>query len=556
MNSTIFFRWIQPLVGAVILLAFALKIWYPLKGPLKTNALILLSGAEWLLMHALELSTSDIGLKIIFLKLKYVGIVMLPLSWYLSAISHIYLKRKEMILPRVLIIIVPLVTLGLAFTNEFHELFWTNIYTQPQDPYLELSTDKGWGYWVFLIFSYSLVVGSLAPYLKTLNRYMKAFRIQTFFLLLGVSLPVVGTLFDLLDLGFLPSLELTPLASGLSVLFIFTLNQRLRIGGIVPMRRKTIIDHMAEIIIVLDAQNKVLDMNSTAAKFLQLTRSRANGKKINNITPPEYGLNWYEITQVSSTTKMVSIANPSGFFQTYEISCTPVQLELSDIRGVIVSMYEITELVEFKETIEASLTEKEILFQEIHHRIRNNLQVVSSLLLLQMREVADLELRNIFNESCNRIQAMALVHDKLYQASDLSSIPLDSYIRELSHLLVDNQPVGTGQIELSFDIDPIMAKIDTTISCGLILNELISNAIKHAFPHRQDGLIQVGVKKHPKELLQLSVWDDGVGFSEEIDLSTGESLGLQLISTLVKQLKGTIQVVRNPGTKFQIDIPI
>ncbi len=556
MNSLIIYRWIQPLVGAVILLAFALIVWHPFKRPLKPTGLILLSGAIWLFTHALELSTSDLDLKIILLKLKYVGIVMLPVSWYLTGITYIYLKHKERILPRLLIIFAPLVTLGLAFTNEYHGLFWTEIYLQKEDPFLELSTDKGWGYWVFLVFAFSLVIASMAPYLKTLKRYMKAFRIQTVFLMLGASLPIVGTLFDLLDLGFLPSLELTPLASGLSVLLIFTLNQRLRIGGIVPMRRDTIIDHMAEIIIVLDARDNVLDLNSQASTFLQLSRAKATGRNIAQITPPQYHMNWSEIIQISSTTKIVTIPNPDGIILSYEISCTPIQLELSDIRGVIVALHDITELQKIKGAIEASLTEKEILFQEIHHRIRNNLQVVSSLLLLQMMEVDDSELRNIFNESRNRIQAMALVHDKLYQTSDLSSIPLDAYIQELSHLLVDSQPVGSKRIELRFDIEPISVKIDTTITCGLILNELISNAIKHAFPTHQGGLIEVEIRKLASGHLRLSVYDNGIGLPMGVDLRNGASLGLQLISTLVAQLKGSIEVTQSPGTKFLIEFPV
>ncbi len=549
-------EWAYSLVGAIALLAFALKIWYPFKKPFIPNGLILISGAEWLFMHALGLATGDLETKILLLKLKYIGIVMLPISWYLTAITYTYVKQHRRILPRLLIVIAPLLTLLLAFTNEYHHLFWTDINFHPEGAYKELSTTKGWGYWIFLIFAYSIVANSLVPYFKTIRHFANAFRIQSLLLSTGVGLPIIATIFDILDIKVLPSLELTPLASGISVLLIFTLNQSLRIGGIAPMRRDTIVDHMAESIIVLDAQSNILDLNTEATRFFQISRPKALRKKIYEITPPHYALNWDEMIQIDPEPKVASITHQNGDLQTFEISSTPIQLDSSNIRGVIISLHEITQLVNYKETISAALAEKEVLFQEIHHRIRNNLQVVASLLLLQMKEVDEPELKNIFIESRNRIQAMALIHDKLYQTSNLTRIPLGAYIKDLAILMVKSQPIGSKEIELEFNVDPIFVKIDTTISCGLILNELISNAIKHAFAERQLGLIQVEVKKCSEEMLRLCVRDDGVGLPDGFDINTGNTLGLQLISSLVIQLNGSLEVERSPGAKFQIDFPI
>jgi len=376
-------------------------------------------------------------------------------------------------------------------------------------------------------------------------------------LILGVCLPLISTIFDLLDYDIIPSLELTPLASGISVVLIFNLNQRLRIGSIVPMRRETIIDHMADAIVVLDAHSQVLDMNSAATSFFQIPRTKAIGRKITDIGPPEYGLIWDNILRSSPEPMIANISNHNGVRQTYEISSTPVQLQLSDIWGEIVTLHEITKLQTYQETISTALTEKEKLFREIHHRIRNNLQIVSSLLWLQTKDISDPKLKNIFNESRNRIQAMALVHDKLYQTTDLSNIPLNKYVKDLSQLLIDSQPVGGRFIQLKFEVDPIYVKIDTTISCGLILNELISNAIKHAFDDDQDErIIKVEIIRKSSETLCLSVHDNGSGLPDGFTLEVIDTLGLQLVSTLVKQLNGTIEVQQESGTKFVINCPI
>ena len=548
--------WITPLLGAVVLLIFALIIWYPFRKPVLANGLVLIAGALWLLTHALELSTADLTFKIIFLKLKYIGIVMLPIAWYLTAMTYIHVRNKQRIWLRLVIIVTPLITLLLVFTNELHGLFWTQIQFHPDNPYGELVTQKGWFYWIFLIFAYSLVVVSIVPFTRTANRFFRVFRFQTITLIVGVSLPIISTVFDILDFDLIPNMELTPLASGISLLLIFNLNQRLRIGSIVPMLRETIIDHMDDNIFVLDAQNVILDLNTAAAIFLEQPRGKCVGKKITKISPKSQRLIWKEMIQFEPEPRKITINDQNGIQHVYEIVSTPIQLQLSNVRGVIVSLHEITDLLTFEETIRNSLSEKERLLQEIHHRIRNNLQLVSSLLGLQMLDVADPELKNIFNDSYNRIQAMALVHEKLYQAQDLTSIPLGKYVQELANLLVRSQNLHSRNIQLLVNTDPIIVKIDTTISCGLILNELISNALQHAFTDNRPGVIRVKVIEKPGDILCLCVSDNGVGLPEGFDVYATNTLGLQLISTLVRQLQGTLKVEQNCGTEFLIHFPV
>ncbi|MCB9421393.1 MAG: hypothetical protein H6667_16440, partial [Ardenticatenaceae bacterium] len=208
-----------------------------------------------------------------------------------------------------------------------------------------------------------------------------------------------------------------------------------------------------------------------------------------------------------------------------------------------------------EDKIEASLHEKEVLLKEIHHRVKNNLQVISSLLNLQSSSVADKENLSVFQDSQNRIRSMALIHQKLYQSSDLARVDFDDYIRELTAHLAQSYRFATPA-EIYFDLEPILLEIDTAVSCGLIINELVSNIFKHAFPPDKNGKIFIKFRQTSHRNLILMVGDNGVGMPEEIDCHNTMTLGLQLVNMLVDQLSGDFHVERTPGTTFIITFPV
>jgi two-component sensor histidine kinase len=195
--------------------------------------------------------------------------------------------------------------------------------------------------------------------------------------------------------------------------------------------------------------------------------------------------------------------------------------------------------------------EKEVLLQEIHHRVKNNLQVISSLLHLQSGHVDDKQVQRALTESQERVRSMALVHEKLYRSPDLSRIDFGDYVRDLVDHLLETYYTVTGKVTLVVDVEDIALGIDQAISCGLILNELVSNALQHAFPGGRGG--EVCVAMHPdSRRLRLVVSDNGIGLPEDIDIKQAKSLGLQLVSALVQQLEATLRIERRNGTTFSI----
>ncbi len=202
--------------------------------------------------------------------------------------------------------------------------------------------------------------------------------------------------------------------------------------------------------------------------------------------------------------------------------------------------------------VAASLKEKDILLREIHHRVKNNLQIISSLLRLQSRNIKDNSLQEIFQVSQQRIRSIALIHESLYRSDDLGQINLSKYIHNLtSHLSSINAADAKG-INFKISTDNIFLDINRAIPCGLLLNELITNALKYAFPEETKGEIKIDLEKYKQNKWRLSIADNGIGFPKGLDFRKTESLGLQLVNSLISQLNGTIKMQQKNGTKYTL----
>ena len=241
-----------------------------------------------------------------------------------------------------------------------------------------------------------------------------------------------------------------------------------------------------------------------------------------------------------------------GIPHTFHVIKVPICDSSGEIIGLCGIARDITERKRTEEQIKASLREKEVLLKEIHHRVKNNMQVIISLLNLQSKHVKDKHDLEIFKDSQNRIKSMALIHDKLYQSKDLASIDFAEYTENLASHLFNTYSVSSSAIKLVADIKDVPLDIDTAIPCGLIINELISNSLKYAFPDGQEGEIRIKLYASKDDTSTLIVCDNGIGLPEDLDFRNTESLGLQVVVALVEQLKGTIELDRSEGTAFKI----
>jgi len=211
--------------------------------------------------------------------------------------------------------------------------------------------------------------------------------------------------------------------------------------------------------------------------------------------------------------------------------------------------------------IKASLEEKDVLLKEIHHRVKNNMQVICSLLNLQARRLKDPEVLEAFMESQRRIRSMALIHERLYQSTDLSRIEFSQYLRNLASHLFHSYQVDASRIRVKMETEEVFLNINTAIPCGLIVNELISNALKHGFPNGRAGEVEIILRPVAGDGYIIRVRDDGVGLPKGLDIHQTETLGMQIVSTLVGQIDARLELEGpedNRGTSFRLqfnDLP-
>jgi PAS domain S-box-containing protein len=207
-----------------------------------------------------------------------------------------------------------------------------------------------------------------------------------------------------------------------------------------------------------------------------------------------------------------------------------------------------------EQQLRVSLEEKEVLLKEIHHRVKNNMQIISSLMNLQKLSIENEEYRAAFTDSQNRIKTMALVHEKLYRSHNLTDINIREYVRSLVTDLVDTYEGGLGRTDVEIRVESIALEIDTAIACGLIVNELVSNSLKYAFDDVQGPWIGVSLEKTRGEY-RLAVTDNGAGLPEHVEPARSMTLGLKLVTNLAQQLGGTLTVTRQNGTAFEVRWP-
>jgi len=209
----------------------------------------------------------------------------------------------------------------------------------------------------------------------------------------------------------------------------------------------------------------------------------------------------------------------------------------------------ITKLKDTENELKNSLKEKDLLLQEVHHRVKNNMQIISSLLNLQSSYIEDETVRTLFQESQNRIRSMAMVHEKLYKSNNVSKIDFKQYMSDLVDSLSYNHRINPDNVKKK--MEPVLFDVETAIPCGLIVNELVTNTFKHAFPDGNVGEITVELFKEGDTVF-IKVSDSGIGFPDDIDFKNTKSLGLKLVNSLVMQLDGEIQLDTTNGTTFTV----
>jgi len=313
-------------------------------------------------------------------------------------------------------------------------------------------------------------------------------------------------------------------------------------------------DAIPDLIAILDMDHRVVKVNKAMANKLNKSPNTCIGAICYQVVhqtenPPENCPHKHLLNDGLEHTSEIFEKNLGGYFV---VTASPIKDYQGNVLGSIHIAHDITHRKEVEEKLEKALEEKNILMKEIYHRVKNNLMVISSLLNLQSSYIKDKDTQEIFRESQNRAKSMALIHEKLYRSGDLKHINFAEYIENLSNELYYAYTKNKRLVKLILDVDDLTLDVETSIPLGLILNELLTNSLKHAFPEGKEGKIIIEMHREHNGRFKLSVSDNGIGFPENLDIENMESLGMKIVTSLTEQIEGELKLERGTGTKFTI----
>ncbi|WP_417845152.1 sensor histidine kinase [Thalassospira sp.] len=323
-----------------------------------------------------------------------------------------------------------------------------------------------------------------------------------------------------------------------------------------------VVEYAPNAMILTDANGRIAMVNAETEKVFGYRRAELLGQAIEMLVPERFrhhhsGLRDSFVRapgpRPMGPGRDLYALRKDGSEFAVEIGLNPIPI--GDHLHILAAIVDISDRKTRQERLEKSLREKELLLAEVHHRVKNNLQIVYSLLDMQSAQINDPDVREMLRDSCNRVRSMAQIHQTLYQSEDVSQVELGHFFDDLLTSLHSSYVVDIARIEIKTDISPVFLPIGRAVPCGLIANELLSNALKHAFRDGRKGRINVYVGETENRHIRITVSDNGIGLPDDLDIENGGSLGLLLIHMLVDQLHGTITVNRSNPTSLSVEFP-
>jgi PAS domain S-box-containing protein len=323
------------------------------------------------------------------------------------------------------------------------------------------------------------------------------------------------------------------------------------------MRYKAVLDFAPDMVIIYSLDGTVIDVSPVGARVWGMSREQAKGLNVPRESwAEEDRARFSEILEETlrrgEHSADVKGVHPDGRHWFAESNAKVARLE--DETVIVVIVRDVTERRALEEQLKSALREKEMLLREIHHRVKNNMQIISTLLRLQLGSTEDGKSKALFRESQNRILSMAMIHEKIYQSEGLHRIDLGDYVKDLAREVLASFGEISRRIDLKLAIEDVSFGMDTTIPCGLIIIELLSNSLKHAFPRGEAGEISIGLRSETGGAFELTVSDNGVGLPKGVKINRLKSLGLRLASDLARyQLNAGLEISSgDQGTAFRI----
>ncbi len=513
----------------------------------------------WCLGAGIEFFSIAIWAKVFWIKITYLGVATVAPLWFIFVLNYTNYDKYLKPIHIKLLFVIPFIVIVLAFTNEWHRLLWPVIIPTSNQPGAILIYGHGPVFFINMIYSFSLTIVGLIILIKTLIKSSRKYRQQILILIMVGLIPLIFSSFYAFHVLPIVGLDFSPFALVIAGMLLALSIFRFHFLDILPVAHKILFKNMVNGVLVFDDNEKLMEVNS-AASLINISHDDIN-KSADEVLGKFEELKSVYMARKSESE--VFLGEPLN--QWVQAQITPIYDDEDIFQGHLLIIQDINKRKKLEEALresgaskskilnelKKSLEEKDLMMKEIHHRVKNNFMIIQSLLQLQSRHIDDEDVIEIFKESQNRIKSMAFIHQRLYQHDNLKKINFGDYPETLASDIFKSYVSNPDQITLDIDTEDITLDIDTAIPLGLILNELISNSLKYAFPDGRKGRLMV--KSYLKgNKYSLIVNDNGIGLPKGLDYKKSDSLGLKLIYSLSDQIGAEVEVNTTNGTMFKI----
>ena len=579
------------LLSLGILTGTAIFAWNRRKVPgAREFAVHVFSQLLWILGFVLELTSTTLTRKLFWDDFQWLCAILAATTYFIFILRYVKgvkLTRRQII--KTIVWLIPVLLFSVS--DSLHHTLRANINLRPLPPFDVLDYDYAWG--VYFLSGLSLLVtsGGILILITNIFQNQREFLKQSITILLGVAIPFLGALLLMAGVVFYEQRDISPFTFALGDIIVLWGLMRYGLFDLVPVALRKVLDTIEDIVFVLDNQRRVVFMNRVGLQRTHLDMRNSLGQPV-QILFSKYRELLEQFSRVYEAEEEVSLLEEGPTPTQFRMKMLPLVFSKGELAGRVVVLSDITkykamteelrrlkdeaeflvkertaelqqrnrELMEeielrvlAEKTIQQSLDEKNLLIREIHHRVRNNMSVILSLLNIQAEYLENKDCLKSLNGIRSRIYSMSLAHTMMYQSVDFKNILINEYARRIYSNVVQMKP---PQCELNFSLqeNQIAITVEKAVPLGLILNEVLSNAVRHAFVGREHGHIEMTVESNSAGEIWLLIQDNGVGFDRE-SLPESACFGLKIIELLSEQLTGHFQLESQKGTRVSLRFP-
>lgn len=542
-----------PFIVAMALSVFIIiSVWkYRSQTIIKTIIYLVCACFLWSAANMLEYGFESLKIKSFFVGVEYISIVTIPVAWIILA--ALYTERYSLVKIKniVLLMLLPVITLILIWTNSAHHLMRYNISLDTTGPYSIITKSYGPWFWVAVIYNNLLMLAGTLLFFYRIFKPPKMHRVQIILLLICIIIPWGGNFFYIFNVFPALRMDLTSVLLSLSML-IFTFGLlSYHLLEAIPIAREYLIENLRDGIVVIDNQNRIVDYNKASVQILNLDKHYfacpADCILSSLNIPPESLIQMDPVEY-----ELEHRCDDKTFYYNLKVEILYDRFNL--YRGRLFHIQDISVLKEKENTIRNLLKEKEFLLKEVHHRIKNNMGSVMGLLKLQASRAKSQTVKNEILAAKNRIQMNLILYDRLYRSENFSILSAKDYIHSLTNEIIKSYDYD-NEINVDLHIEDYTLQYKILFPLGIIMNEILTNAIKYAFKGIEKKIISIDLTCIDGYMI-LVIKDNGVGIPEAIDPEESPGFGLQLVNMMIQQIGGTMKIIRNHGTEYHFRINI